>query len=163
MRKNLKLVLFILIFGVIVAGSSVAAPADTQAVSCLVNGLGDAIGAPGGVSIAVDRLSSGVSGSGTLWYTTENAAKTIVVAAAVTGGVSVTGAKLLIKGGDLSDYTLLITGATPESAVTLDAILVPGAELTIENIVLKLDASGVAAGASALGVPWVYTVTYTMQ
>jgi hypothetical protein len=56
---------------------------------------------------------------------------------------------------------LLITGSSGDGSKTLENATSFG-DNSIENIYLKLDASGVTAGASGLNVPWTYTLTYTL-
>lgn len=133
---------------------------DTQDVLCTINLVEDAITAPVGDVLVTTR--GGVVDSvvpGILTYSTGANGYNITVSAT---GDGVENAKLLIKGGDLGDYTPLITGANPGETAILDVTVEPGIGEMIEDIVFRLDASGVLAEASGLGTPWTYTVTYTM-
>jgi len=76
-------------------------------------------------------------------------------------GTPVANALLSIKGGDIGSYASLIVGSDPVATRTLRSN-VPAETGVIDDIYLKLDASGVAAGAANLGTAWTYTLTYTL-
>ena len=84
------------------------------------------------------------------------------MSAVVGTGSAVANAKLYVKGGDLLVYTLLMTGASPNGAQTLEDST-PTASGTIEDIYLKLDAAAVQPGAAGLNTAWTYTLTYTLS
>ncbi len=122
----------------------------------------DTITPPAAVSLECVRRGTKESGSLSLSYIAEAAGKTITVSAAAGTGTAVANAKLYIKGGDLTTYTLLITESTSETARTLENST-PIASGSIADIYLKLDATGVEAGAENLDESWTYTLTYTLS
>lgn len=166
MMKTMKRLLTILIamgLASVLATAAMAAT-DTQNVTCTVNGLADAIVAPADVELTCDRKGSAEQvTAGTITYGTEAATRDVTVQKAVAGeGSEVVGVKLAIRSATLS--IAAGTEVPTATALTLTENVAAADPTTVlaDDILLKLDASGVAAGAANLDTPWTYTLTYTL-
>ena len=168
MKRLLTILTVAGLLALLTTAAVVADDVDTQTVTCTVNGLADVIVAPDDVTLTCARLSSvEAEDAGTITYGAEADTRDVTVVAS-SSGAPVAGAKLWIKSTEdlssIAEYTLLATGSDTAGAVTLKENVVPANSGTTlaDDIYLKLDASGVVAGAANLGTPWTYTLTYTL-
>lgn len=123
---------------------------------------GITIVAPGDVSLAVDRGE--VTETSTLslsYFGNSSGGGQITVSASIGFGNVVPGTAFKLKGGDLGDYSTLVSGASPQGPLVLkNGVSASG---SINNIRLQLDATGVSPGAPNLGQSWEYVLTYTIS
>jgi len=166
----MKKLVLLMLMGILVVGIGVVVygvQTDSQTVGSTVDHAAESITAPQDDTVSAVRLADGEYQTPTvpLVYVTDYTDRDITVVAAAADANWVTGAKLYIKGGSVVVDTLLITGNTPEAAVTLQSDITASDTGALTNAVqLKLDATDVAAAPAngTIGTSFDYTLTYTL-
>ncbi|MBS3788543.1 hypothetical protein KGY79_10165 [Candidatus Bipolaricaulota bacterium] len=117
---------------------------------------------PGDISLEVDRGKVTETNSLSLsYFGNSSGGGQITVSASIGFGNVVPGTVLKVKGGDLGNYSTLVSGPSSQGPLVLkNVVSVSG---SINDIKLQLDAKGVSPGASNLGESWEYVLTYTLS